>query len=151
MQSYDIPWKTQTFNSFEKVASFIANRIQNSSGLYQMQHFLCDVVVIRDNNFIVYEEIPIKWIHVIVQGQVMIYYFKFGKIENKDWTFEFLFENERTSKNVFVHPCIIQGISSNTFVPENTIELSDDPTAEWNSETFINDLHKELSKFLPNL
>ena len=121
----------------------ILDRIQNSSGLYQMQDYLVDLVVVEDytnefnNDGIVlryYEEIPEEWIMSKENdfncrtNSCMTIKFAYGQREM--WDYELLWKTERYRQDpgLFLHPVISGYYKGEKVVEEHAKE---DFEGEW--------------------
>ena len=66
---FGVPFPSTEFRSFDDSTALAIERIQNSSGLYQMSDFLVDLLVIRaDDSVVYYPEVPMPWVDQYTRG-----------------------------------------------------------------------------------
>lgn len=100
------PWPQKRFSDEIHLFRYIRWRIQHSSGLYQMHTVLADILAFQDGHYVVYDEVPITWRQHVLQssGPHVCISFKYGSETPRPWSFDFLFDSERTNVNLFLHP-----------------------------------------------
>lgn len=136
----DHAWPRHTFDALDRLSTHLWGRMQHSSGLYQMQNVLFDVVSIEtDGRFVVHPEVPRAWVRSVVPKPWCAFYFRYSK--KHVWNMETLFDNTRVHDNLFLHP-VVAWLDGRE---EEEEDLPEDVTAEWSSPEFMFHLHTTLS------
>ena len=131
----------------------IINRVNNSSGLWQQTGFLCDLIVISEDNKDAkyYEDLPKDYIHNSQFGKCKHYYIvtlefahEVDQIQDP-FTINRVHKDDagKASESVFIHP-VIRHYSENNLIAEH--HVIEDLEAEWREEVHV----IPLLKFLGN-
>ncbi|MEB3215382.1 MAG: NAD(P)-binding domain-containing protein [Nostocales cyanobacterium 94392] len=134
----------------EKIVNTIIERINISSALWQQTGFLCDVIVISDENQYAqyYQELPIDYVNDSELGHNNHYYtitLEFGldilKANKNPFAIERVHKEniESASESAFIHP-IIRRFSKGKLVAEH--HIIEDLASEWLENVHIQPLLK---------
>lgn len=141
-----VPWPSQHFATEDEALGAAVERVQNASGLYQMQDFLADVIVSHPNGSATYYyELPEKWMYVEIpelrKGKGLLIKLAFSNREA--WTHELNFNDSRVGRvpGLFLHPIITPILRGATLDPCHATE---DPTGEWAEGFMVRDLEYNL-------
>ncbi len=147
-----LPYSTLKLNP-NALTEAIIDRVNRSSALWQQTGFLCDLIVISEENKIAkyYQNLPEDYIHQSKYGKYKHYYIislDFGYEVDK-FADPFVInrvhkdDSQNASQSAFIHP-IIRHFSENTLVAEH--HIIEDLASEWREEVHI----QPLLKFLQN-
>ena len=145
----ELPAQLITLNS-EKIVDAIIQRINISAGLWQQTGFLCDAIVISEQNKYAkyYQELPTDYVHESELGLNHHYYIVTLEFSlNIFKTNKNLFAIERVhkeniaaaSESAFIHP-IIRRFSKGQLVAEH--HVIEDLASEWLEDVHIQPLFK---------
>tara|TARA_B110000483_G_scaffold65319_1_gene81649 strand:- start:2627 stop:4351 length:1725 start_codon:yes stop_codon:yes gene_type:complete len=150
-------------NSQSELVNKILDRLNNSSGLYQMFNCLCDIVIIENNTIYYIEELPIKYVlenYVTKYNKIIIIKLDYGNyggtIENKNdlGNSSYVFgvdraigsSKEKAHLSDFIHPIFILYINHNE---TSTFHLSENLLFEFKlKDTHIKPLQNFIKKSL---
>ena len=142
----ELPSQIIDLNS-KAITEAILNRVNNSSSLWQQTGFLCDIVVILEENKLAryYQDLPKDYIHQSHLGQCKSYYtisLEFGYDVDK-MPDPFIInrvcrdDSENAIQSLFIHP-IIRHYSSNDLIAEH--HVIEDLESEWLEDVHIKPL-----------
>ncbi len=140
----------RTLSVDPQLPAHFVGRIQEASGLYQMQDFLVDVIEFSHTHqgaVRYYEEVPKKWLRNVTECRAcMTIGFLYSQKEK--WNFDLLYSNERLvgdsgKPGLFLHP-ILEGWVNGSRVAE--IHVREDLDGEWVSKKFVDELEGAFSK-----
>ena len=119
----------------EELANAIIKRVNRTSALWQQTGFLCDLLVISDNNREAryYEELPIDYVHDRF-GSNDHYYtitLEFGKIQDNPFSINREPDAARAASSAFLHP-VVRRFKRGVQVSEH--HLLEDLFGEWMKE-----------------
>lgn len=133
----ELPYQLVTFTS-EKLVEAIIKRVNRSSGLWQQTGFLCDLIIIseEDKTAKYYQELPKDYIHESYLGDCDHYYtvsLDFGYEVNKmpdPFNINRVHKDDtiHASQSAFIHP-IIRRFCKNTLIAEH--HVIEDLASEW--------------------
>jgi hypothetical protein len=178
---YATAWPSLRFARAEDAVAHAIGRVQNSSGLYQMQDFLTDVLVVCTNGSATYyEELPKKWFEgevgdacgggvAPVAGAVLVdfrYANKHRWLEDKDLAFKD--ERSLQDSGLFIHPVLelwtprpasepagaqlhAPWHTSRSFVLETTTHILEDVDAEWVKPSLRESISRSLNEYIQKL
>lgn len=131
----------------------ILERVNTSSALWQQTGFLCDLIIIDEDNKVAkyYQEIPKDYIHDSEFSQSKHYYIislEFGyEVDKMPDPFAInrvhKDDTENASLSAFIHP-IIRRFCENTLIAEH--HIIEDLAAEWREEVHIDPLLEFLDE-----
>eukprot|EP00039_Didymoeca_costata_P011455 m.160913 g.160913 ORF g.160913 m.160913 type:complete len:604 (-) comp15178_c0_seq5:163-1974(-) len=150
MKEYAIPWPVHAFTSIDETISFAQKRIQNSSGLYQMQDVLLDVIVPRPSGIYLYiEEVPKN--HAAAVLELLFPNSKevstkielgFAFANTSIWSFDYFFRSERAGQTpgLFLHPIVTHYFLST----QCSVHCSEDLHGLWTEPYQLGELRKSI-------
>lgn len=169
-QNKDLPSQTIDLSS-EKIVDAIIKRVNVSAGLWQQTGFLCDVIVISNENQYAqhYQEFPTDYVHDSELGKNNHYYtvtLEFGldifKANKNPFAIERVHKEdiEAASESAFIHP-IIRRFSQGKLVAEHHViedlasewleDIHIQPLLEFFDSQLINDSKSMLPQIIPAL
>eukprot|EP00940_MAST-03C_sp_MAST-3C-sp2_P002637 g2637.t1 len=130
----------------------IVERIQNASGLYQMQDVLFDIVDfsnVEETGAVTYrEEVPRKWIDdVLPNGDKACLLIGLQYSDKKIWDFELMFDSSRFHRKpgLFLHPVLI-AVRDGEVVAE--IHIEEDINFEFVDDRFVEEMRENLYELI---
>jgi len=154
-ENHNLPCKTISLTP-DKIVNEIIKRINISAGLWQQTGFLCDVIVIlNDNKYAQYfQELPTDYVHDSELGNNNHYYtitLEFGldifKANKNPFAIERIHKEntEAAQESAFIHP-IVRRFSKGKLVAEH--HIIEDLASEWLEDVHIQPLLKFLKSQL---
>lgn len=106
---FETPWPRFEFSTFKAAAAHALSRVQNSSGLYQMQEMLVDVLEVHEDGSVTYyEELPDDWWHDALGQPSCVITLQFLYSNKEAWTWDLLYSFDHVEQNpgLFLHPVV---------------------------------------------
>jgi len=140
---FSIQEKDQRVHLIEKVIE----RVQNSSGIYQMQDVLFDVVDFghfRENGVVYREEVPRAWIgDVVPSGCRACILIGLQYSDKKVWNFDLMFNSTRFLRKpgLFLHPVFIAMVNGEAVAE---VHIEEDVDFAFVQNRFIVEMNEKL-------
>jgi len=121
----------------EDIAGIVIKQINKTSALWQQFGFLCDLILIADQNCTAryYEMLPVDYVHDSVFGRHAHYYLitlEFGIISGDPFNIERSPDIAQADQSTFLHP-VIRHFNGSTLLAEQ--HLLEDLDANWSKQT----------------
>ena len=151
---FGVPYPSTEFSAFGDAAKLAKERIQDSSGLYQMSNFLVDLIVIRaDDSAVYYKEIPKPWVSQFTKGAKGAISIKLMFSNKEAWNWDLQWDERRALRpeGLFIHPVVTPYTLANdgTKVMEaRPIHIPEDILASWTSKRLVRLIENALTRAL---
>lgn len=140
---HDKPWPSQRLNAnTEEVLKATLARLNTSSALWQQFGFLCDVIVIDNDETRYYEELPVAYVHDSEYGQNDLYFtisLEFGCVTSDPFSIERFHNPEWAKESPYLHP-VIRCFHRSELVAEK--HIFEDLYSEWWGKEYVNPLRE---------
>ena len=125
-------WPSKKINTLKNLTDYIFERINTSSGMYQDFGFLCDIVVINDNDFIYYFEVPLKYIpnfkSINNKNYIIISLNYGGKLKHNFFKNIITTDPNNSHNSKFLHPIITYYSNGKK---NEVLHILEDVNTEW--------------------
>ena len=127
------PHETLSLNP-ESLTEFVLNRLSRTSALWQLSGFLCDLMVLRTDNAMVFEEVPVDLLRHGYFGSSILRIsmtLEFGQPKGNVFSIVRDPRPKMADKSTFLHPVIRVFNGKNCL---ETLHLLEDLHADWTKE-----------------